>query len=201
METLPDLIQTLLASPWLLVVVAAVCVIDGFFPPMPSEMTVVAALSAAIAAGGTPHWSAAIVVAAALGAVAGDSVAFAAGRRIGVDRGRWMRRPRVRRISGWIATRMQSSPATLLLVGRYIPVGRVAVNAVAGASRLPYRTFFVFSAMAGAVWAVMCLAVASLSAAWLGDPLWSALLGVGVMLVLGLCIDWIVRRQFRAEAA
>lgn len=197
MDLLPDLIPTLITSPWLLVIVMTACIIDGFFPPMPSEITVVAALSAAIAAGSTTLWAVAIVAVAAVGAVVGDSLAFAAGRQFGVERLRWMRKPRVRRVTGWIARRVHTSPASLVLVGRYIPVGRVAVNALAGASGLRYRRFVVFSAVAGAVWAALCFAVASISTLWLGDPLWSALLGAGVMLALGLGIDRLARLRWR----
>lgn len=220
MEMLPALIESILTSPLLLVLIAAVCIIDGFFPPVPSEMTVVAALSAVIAtaqsaaqsaAESAAHsaealagvagvtWPLAIVAVAAFGAIAGDSIAFSLGRRVGVERFAWMRRPRVARTTRWISARIHASPATLVLVGRYIPVGRVAVNAMAGASGLRYRRFLAYSTLAGTVWAGMCLAVATLSVAWLGDPLWSALLGMAVMLLIGLGLDAIARRRMRRE--
>lgn len=183
LDQLSDLLVSLTASPWVLLVVVTVCLIDGFFPPVPSETTVVAAFAAA-----------------AIGAVVGDSIAFAVGSRLGLQRFRWMRTPRVRRATGWIARRMQTSPATLVLVGRYIPVGRVAVNAMAGASGLPYRRFVRLAAVAGALWALMCVAIAGLSAAWLGDPVLAALLAIAVMLGLGGCIDLISRRRLRAVA-
>ena len=215
MEILPALIDSLITSPLLLVLIAAVCIIDGFFPPVPSEMTVVAALSAVIATGHLSGpaaaaagsgggagfaWPIAIVAVAAAGAVVGDSIAFALGRRLGVRRFAWMRRPRVQRTTDWISSRIHASPATLVLVGRYIPVGRVAVNAMAGASGLRYRRFLAYSMLAGVVWAAMCHAVATLSVAWLRDPLWSALLGIAVMLLIGLGIDAVARRGMRRTA-
>lgn len=200
MEQLSDLVATLTASPLLPLVVLAVCIVDGFFPPVPSEMTVVAALAGALAGTGTWLWAAAIVAAAAVGAIVGDSIAFAAGRRIGVDRFGWMRRPRVRRMTGWITERVHTSPATIVLVGRYIPAGRVAVNAIAGASGLRYRRFFALASLAGTVWAVTCLVVSLASAALLTDPLWSALLAVAVTLVLGLGIDHVTRQHVRSAA-
>lgn len=201
MNLIQDLIPVLIASPWLLVVVAAVCVIDGFFPPIPSEMTVVAVLAATLASGGTPIWAVAIALAAALGAIAGDSIAFALGRRLDIARLRWFRRPAVQRVTDWISARMRSSAATLILGGRYIPAGRVAVNVIAGASGLRYRRFLVLSAIAGTAWAGMCAAVAALSAAWLGDPLWSSLLGIGVMLLIGFGIDVVAKRRMRGREA
>lgn len=200
MELLSEVIPMLITSPWLLAVVVAVCIIDGFFPPVPSESTVVAALAAVMAAGGAPAWTAAIVVVAAVGAIVGDSIAFGLGRRVGVERFGWMRKPRVRRTIDWITGRMHSTPALLLLVGRYIPVGRVAVNSVAGASGIRYRTFLALSIMAGVFWAVMCLAIASAAAAWLADPFWSALVAVAFMMLLGLAIDAIARRRMQNTA-
>lgn len=197
---LTDALLPLLTSPWLLLIVLAACLIDGVFPPVPSETTVVAALASSIAAGVDAGWALAIVAAAAVGAVLGDSLAFWIGRRVGVDRFRWMRRPRARRTLTWITGRLRTSPATLVLVGRYIPVGRVAVNGMAGASGLPYGRFLALAAVGGTLWAGMCLLIASASAAWLGDPLWSAALAVVVMLAFGLTVDLLSRRFTRGGA-
>ena len=198
MDFFIDLLPALVSSPWLLLVVLAVCIIDGFFPPVPSETTVVAVLTASIAVGASPLWIAAITAAAALGAIAGDSIAYALGRRIGAERLARSRRPTIRKVTAWVAGRVHASPAVLILVGRYIPGGRVAVNMLAGSAHLRYRRFLVFSVIAGVSWAIMTTAIASLSAAWLGHPLWSALLGIAVMLVLGLIIDLVARRRLRS---
>jgi membrane protein DedA with SNARE-associated domain len=191
---LTALLVDLVASPWMPLVVLAVCLIDGFFPPVPSETTVVAALAVALAAGEVPQ-AVVIVLAAASGAIAGDSIAYAVGRKVGLERFGWMRRERVRKVSALLRERVQRSPAMLLLVARYIPVGRVAVNATAGATRLPYGRFLPLSAVAGTAWAAMCLVVAGASAAWLGDPLWASLAAIAIMLLFGVIVDAIARRR------
>ena len=200
MELFPDLVSMLTDSPVLPLIVLAVCIIDGFFPPVPSEMTVVAALAALLADASSPVWVTVIVGAAASGAIIGDSIAFAAGRHIGTDRFGWMRTPRVRRTTAWISDRVQTSPATIVLVGRFVPAGRVAVNATAGASALRFRRFLVLSTIGGTIWACTCLALAWASAAWLADPVWSALLAVVMMLALGFGIDHLSRRSLRSAA-
>ncbi|UOQ56330.1 VTT domain-containing protein [Leucobacter allii] len=200
MDALPDLISALIVSPWLPILIAAVCIIDGFFPPVPSETTVVAVLATGIALGHDHWWIAAVAALAGLGAAAGDSVAFLIGRRFGLERLAWMRRPRMRRTTAWLAARVHAAPATLVLVGRYIPVGRVAVNALAGASGLHYRRFLAYSALASAAWAAMCVAIASVSVAWLGNPVYSALLAIGIMLLVGWGIDLVARRRMRAPS-
>lgn len=199
MDLLTDLLPFLTGSPLLPVIVVALCLIDGFFPPVPSEMTVVAALSTVMAASGSWQWAILICVAALLGAVAGDSIAFALGRRWGTGAG-WLRRPRMRRATEHLIARAHRSPATVILVGRFIPVGRVAVNLVAGASGLRYRRFLALSVAGCAAWVAMCAVIAAVSATWLGNPLWSALLGIAMMAVVGLVVDRAVQRRERAVA-
>ena len=82
-----------IASPWLYVVLFAVTVIDGFFPPVPSETVLVAA--AAVTASTGEGNLLLLGVVAAVGAAIGDNLAFLIGRAIGTTRFAWMRRPRV----------------------------------------------------------------------------------------------------------
>lgn len=200
MDLFTQLIPMLMASPVLPVVVVVCCLIDGIFPPIPSEMTVVGALAAALATVAPPAWIALIVVAAAIGAVAGDSLAFAIGRRLGMARIHRLRNGRLRAVAARITQRMQESPASIVLVGRYIPGDRVAVNAIAGASGLRYRRYLALSAAAGVAWAGMCLVIAASSAAWLGDPLWSALAAIVIMGGVGLVVDAVMRRRGKIKS-
>jgi membrane-associated protein len=197
---LSALLVDLASSPWVPLVVLLVCVVDGFFPPIPSETTVVAGLTVLLAAGASGQ-VALIVATAAVGAVVGDTVAYAIGRRVGLERYAWMRRPAVRRVTGWTRARVHRSPAALILVARYIPVGRVAVNATAGATGLSYRRFLPLSLVAGVAWAVVCLVIATAAAAWLGDPLWASVAAIAVMIVLGVIVDLVAQRRMRAAGA
>lgn len=92
-DILNDLILQAIASPWLYAVLFAVTVIDGFFPPVPSETVLVAA--AAVAASTGDGDIVLLGAVAALGAAIGDNIAFLIGRRLGTTRFAWMRRPRV----------------------------------------------------------------------------------------------------------
>ena len=51
MELINEFILQATASPWLLLVMFAVAVIDGFFPPVPSETVLVAAAAVAASTG------------------------------------------------------------------------------------------------------------------------------------------------------
>ncbi|TFC01687.1 DedA family protein [Cryobacterium adonitolivorans] len=198
-DALNDLVLALAGSAWVYPVVFAFVVIDGFFPPLPSE-TVVVALGALAVSAGTPNlgWLVAVV---AMGAVLGDSIAYLIGRRIGLTRFRWQRRPGAVRIADKARAALLSRPASLLLTARYIPVGRVAVNMTAGATGFPLRRFAPLAALGGLGWAGYSVLVGMLAGAWLrNNPLLGALLAVAAALLLGVFIDAIVLRAVRRRA-
>ena len=84
------MVLELVSSPWLLPALLALVVGDAFLVVLPSE-TLVVALGAAWAATGSPAL-APVVLVTAVGAIIGDALCFAIGRRVGLDRWRWQRR-------------------------------------------------------------------------------------------------------------
>ena len=199
MDILNELILQAIASPWLYLVLFLVTIIDGFFPPVPSETVLVAA--AAVAASSGDGNLLYLGVVGAVGAAIGDNVAFAIGRRIGTNRYAWMRRPRVAAAFSHAQTALNRRSATLILGARYVPVGRVAVNMSAGALGFPWRRFLPLSLIAGASWSVFSLAIGLLAGAWIKDqPLLSAGLGIVLALTIGLVIDRIAAARRRRVA-
>lgn len=199
LDALNDLVLALAGSAWVYPVVFVFVVIDGFFPPLPSE-TVVVALGALAVSAGTPNlgWLIGVV---AVGAVLGDSIAYLIGRRIGLTRFGWQRRPGAVRIADRARTALRSRPASLLLTARYIPVGRVAVNMTAGATGFPVRRFVSFAALGGLGWAAYSVLIGVLAGAWLRhNPLLGAMLAVAVALLVGVLIDALVLRVVRRRA-
>jgi membrane protein DedA with SNARE-associated domain len=203
MDVINDFILQAAASPWLLLVMFAVAIIDGFFPPVPSETVLVAAAAVAASTGAFSTVVLLCLVAAA-GALIGDNIAYAIGRRVGTTRFRWMRRPRIAAAFERSGQALETRGAPLILGARYIPVGRVAVNMSAGALRYSWKRFLPLSAIAAASWSVYSVVIGILAGQWLGDqPLLSSVLGVVLALAVGLVIDRIsaVRRRRAASAA
>lgn len=205
MDALNDLILQATVSPWLLPVMFATAVIDGFFPPIPSETVLVAAVAAAASTGDVAT-AVLVSIAAAIGAVIGDNIAYAIGRRVGIERFGWMRRPRVVAAFARASHALAHRGAPLILGARYIPVGRVAVNMTAGALRYPRRRFVPLSIAAGTSWAAYSAVIGTLAGRWLeGQPLLSAVIGVAFALVLGVVVDRVSasrrRRRQTARAA
>ncbi|MCT1477380.1 DedA family protein [Microbacterium sp. p3-SID336] len=201
MDILNDLIMQAIASPWLYLVLFAVTVIDGFFPPVPSETVLVAA--AAVAASTGDGNLLLLGAVAAIGAAIGDNIAFLIGRRLGTTRFAWMRRPRVAAAFAYAQLALDRRSATLILGARYIPVGRVAVNMSAGALGFAWRRFLPLSLIAGLSWSVFSIAIGLLAGAWIEDqPLLSAGIAIALALVIGVIIDRIAAlRRRRAPVA
>lgn len=190
-----DFILQAAASPWLPLIMLAVAIIDGFFPPVPSEIVLVSAVAVAASAGSLPTILLLVVV-AALGAMIGDNIAFAIGGRLGALRGRWLRGPRLTASIDHAQQGLERRGASFLLTARFIPVGRVAVNLAAGAVAFPWRRFLPISALSGVVWAAYNAVMGILAGQWLADqPLLSAVIGTAVALGLGLVVDRLVSRR------
>ncbi|MFS0912855.1 DedA family protein [Microbacterium sp. 179-I 3D2 NHS] len=189
MDVINELILHAVASPWLFLVLFAVTVIDGFFPPVPSETVLVAA--AAVASSTGEWWMLVpLGLVAAVGAAIGDNIAFAIGSRVGTVRWRWMRRPRVAAAFAHAEAALDRRSAALILGARYVPVGRVAVNMSAGALGFAWRRFLPLSLIAGASWSALSLIIGLVAGSWVKDqPLLSAGIGIVIALAIGVTID------------
>ncbi|WP_433887935.1 DedA family protein [Streptomyces sp. CA-111067] len=97
------------------------------------------------------YWMAVVVV---LAAIAGDSVGYEIGRRYGTrildTRALRGHRDRIDRAEELIRRR---GPAAVFL-GRFIAFFRALMPALAGISRMRYRTFLLFNALGGLIWGV-----------------------------------------------
>lgn len=199
MEAVLDLLLAAVSSPWFYLLVFAVAAFDGFFPPVPSEATVITA-AAIGATAGAPH-PVLLGLAAAGGAVAGDNLTYTIGRTIGTERFTWMRGRRARATVDWARRGLTRRGAVLILIARYIPMGRIAVNLTAGATGYPWRRFLPLTVLAGVTWAAYTVAIGSLAGHWIEtNPLLGAAVGITLALILGLLIDHLATRWQRRTA-
>lgn len=187
-ESLSELVQQQADAVWVLPLVAALCALDGFFPPVPSDAAVLA-LAAIGASAGEPNLVALGVI-AAVGAFVGDNIAYTIGRYSGLSRMRVSRRPRMQRGYRWAERELRRRGATVIVAGRYIWVGRVAVNLSAGAMGFPRRRFMALDAVAAVSWAAYTVGLGAMAGSWLEDnPLLAAVVAVVAAVALGVVID------------
>src|SRR5690606_31142842 len=119
-DAINELLRANAGSVWVLPIVLALCTIDGFFPPLPSE-SIVVALAAVSASVGEPNmWG--VFAAAALGAMLGDNIAYTIGRHGGVARLNDSNNRRVRAAMGWAREELARRGPVIIMAARYIPV-------------------------------------------------------------------------------
>jgi membrane protein DedA with SNARE-associated domain len=189
-----DVILDLAGSPWVYLVVFAFVAVDAFVPPVPSESALVA-LAAVSVSSGDPDLLLLGLVAVA-GALVGDNTAYGIGRKMGTDRFAILRKPKAVELIERAETELDKRAATLILTARYIPVGRVAVNVTAGATRFPYRRFLPLAVLAAVSWAAYNIGIGVVAGSWVRDnPLLGAAAAIVFALVVGVVIDKIMARR------
>jgi membrane protein DedA with SNARE-associated domain len=101
----------------------------------------------------------------------------------------------VRRALAWARRRLDSGTATVLFTARFVPFARLAINLVAGASRIHPPRYLALVALAATGWAVYQAAVGAAVAAIVpGGPLVAVPVSVVIAVGLGLVIDRVTRR-------
>ena len=148
---LDTLIGLVSASPWTYALILGVAAVDAVVPVVPSETT---AIAAGVLAGAGDLSLELVLAAAAAGAFVGDSSAYLLGRTIG-------NRAAPRLFSGEKARRrlsqaeriLESRGGYVIVVSRFVPGGRTVTMVTAGLTRMRSRSFFLFAALAAAIWA------------------------------------------------
>lgn len=190
-----DLVHQVMSSPWLYVAIFALAVLDGFFPIVPAETSVITA--GVFAASGDTNLALVILV-AAVGAFAGDHISYLIGHKSG-------RRLRERRAFVWARGALAERGGLVLVVARYIPGGRTATTLTMGAVRYPLRSFTFFDAIAASSWAVYSGLIGFFGGmAFENDPVKGLLLGLGIAVSITGTVElvrWIRKRRATQASA
>jgi membrane-associated protein len=183
---------------WAYAAVAALIFADAVCPIFPGETTLNAASTLAAA---DELGLGLVMLAGAVGAIAGDSALFWIARRAGRRL-----RPQVERARSNSKVRLvfdivgENAPV-LIVGGRYVPGARFAVNATMGLSDMPYRRFLPWSALSGAIWSVYTCGLAFVVGTALSDfPLASIVIS-GLITTIALVVIFVVLRRRRAATA
>ena len=184
-------------------VVGLVIGLESMGIPLPGEITLV---SAALLAASGVLWPGGVAIAAATGAIIGDSIGYAVGRR----GGRALLERCGRRFPRHFGEEHLAKAERLfarwgvwaVFFGRFIALLRILAGPLAGALRVPYRRFLVANATGGVVWAFgttyLIYSVGQAAEHWLKDLSWIAL---GVTVLCGLVTTVYLRRRTRRALA
>ena len=121
-----SIVDAVSGSNWSYLIVFAVAMIDAFFPIVPSEAT---AIAAGVVAGTGGLSVGSCILAAALGAIAGDNICFAIGHFLGfrVER-RFFAGEKSQKRLQWAQRMLEQRGGTLIVVARFIPGGRTVTT-------------------------------------------------------------------------
>ncbi|MCU1623692.1 MAG: hypothetical protein JWL79_2537 [Frankiales bacterium] len=143
-----------------------------------------------------------LMVLAVVGAVSGDAVGYAVGRRWGPR----LQATRLGRFVGeerWVVTEafLLKRGGTAVFFGRWTALLRAMVPGAAGMARLPYRTFFVYNALGGTLWAVACVLGGYLVGSAVGRYVTSFGYVILGLVVLAITVALVHRRRKRHSPA
>lgn len=180
-------------------IVGIVILVESLGVPFPGEITLVSAalLSSNGALAVSPLW---IAVCGSAGAIAGDSIGFAVGRRFGKPLFDWLGRrfpkhfgPKHVAFAERVFTRYG---VWAVFFGRFIALLRIFAGPLAGSLKMAYPKFLAANAAGGIVWAagttyvVYYLGVAAEK--WLSRFSW---IGLVVAVLAGVAISlWLKRK-------
>lgn len=194
-----NLLQQVIASPWVYPVLFALAMMDAFLPVIPGETALVTAAVFAVT-GGTNIML--IVMAGAAGAFAGDHVSYLLGySSLGRLSARLRERSRSRAAYDWAKATLASRGGQILLSSRFMPGVRTATTITMGGVRYPLRSFTLFDLAAATLWSTGWSLVGFLGGAAFGtDPLKGLAFGIGIAGALMLLSE-AVRRLRRSRSA
>jgi membrane protein DedA with SNARE-associated domain len=136
--------------PWFLVVVLVIAFLDSVVPIVPSETCVIIA-GVAAGSGHYPIW--AVIPVAAVGAAAGDNMAYQLGRVAGPwFEARAARKQKTRVRMEWTKRQIVERGGLLLVTARFVPGGRTLLTLSCGITRQPRGWFVRWVALAALLW-------------------------------------------------
>lgn len=185
---------------WLFVLLWLFILLDGIFPIFPSESLVIGLAALAMSTGEPNLWIVAGV--AVIGAMCGDLTAYHIGRNVSARHWKALQGPRLGRMLNWASDMIIQRPAPVIISARYIPVGRVAVNFMAGRMAYPRQAFLFYISIAAVTWSIYSTLIGIGAGAWLeGHPILAVPIGVAGGMGIGVMVDLVLRKVLARRAA
>lgn len=185
--------------------VAGVVGIESLGVPLPGEVVLVSAalLASRSELAVSPLW---VALAALLGAVVGDSIGYAVGRRYGIGLLQRAGRRFPKHFGPAhlaLAERAFARWGVLtVIIGRFIAILRILAGPLAGALRMPYPRFLPANIVGGAMWTIgttyAVYALGIVAETWLKR---FSYVGLVVALLVGVTVGFVVKRRVAAALA
>ena len=190
-------VDAISGSAWSYAIVFVVAAVDAFFPLVPSEATVI---TAGVLAGTGDLNILLVILAGASGALCGDNVCYWAGRIFGERIAERVFTGQRRRHYDRAHNLVEERGAYIILVARFIPLGRTAVTFACGSLDWPWHRFIRYDAIAATLWASYAALLGYFGGKTFEDAPWKGLLvAFGFALLVTGTIEAV--RWFRKRTA
>ncbi|QPK94280.1 DedA family protein [Actinomyces sp. zg-332] len=191
MGFIQDYVVALGASYWVVFIIFLLCYVDGFFPPLPSESILITLGSLAATTGNVYIIS--VWIFGALGAWLGDVTAYHIARYIPLYRIPFLNKGKGKKAVDAAERSLAERGVFLILVARFVPIGRIAVNMVAGATGYSRMKFIAISCCAASVWSAYSISLGYGAGAILHhSPLLAIFVGIVLGILSGIILDRII---------
>lgn len=171
--------------------------VDALVPVFPSEAPII--MAGVYAASTGEPIAALVVLVAAAGACLGDHLTYSIGRRFAHRVARIGTETRRGRALDVTRRLIRRRGPTALLVGRFIPWGRIAVNLLMGAGGTPLRHYTPYDVAGVLLWATYSLGLGYIGGATFEhNALAGILFGLGIAMAFTALIEgtrWLVARR------
>lgn len=193
LQQITDFILGAATSVWGYLALVPFIITDAVIPIVPSESIVISMASLLV----HQHTGLLVVLflVSASAAWVGDNIAYSIGASRFLHGNRVLQRPRIHRSFEWARRELFARGATLIIVGRFIPGVRIAINMMCGIVGYPRRRYMEIVSVSSSIWALYCVLVGSLAGRWFEEhQLWGIVVAIAAGMVLGPMIDWLLRR-------
>jgi membrane-associated protein len=176
------------ASPATYAIVFGIVAIDAVLPFAQAEAVVITA-SVLAAQGDLSIWL--LIPIVALAGFVGDNVSYLLGRSVGGPiAARLGRSDRWKKRLEQAQAGIRNHGRLVVVVGRFLPVGRTLTTLTAGTLEMPWGRFAVADAIAAGAWAVYATMLGYAGGSSFEHSLWKPLVfALGIALLLGLAIE------------
>jgi membrane protein DedA with SNARE-associated domain len=182
------LLHAVSSSPASYGLVFLVVCVDALLPFVQAEAVVISAAVLA-AQGDLQIWL--LVPIVALAGFAGDNLCYLVGSKLGCRvTAALSRREKQRRRIEQARKGVRERGSLIVVVARFLPVGRTLTTFAAGTLEMPWRRFLVADAIAATAWAVYACLLGYVGGASFEHSLWKPLaLSLGIAALLGLLTE------------
>jgi membrane-associated protein len=194
------MVEWVSGSNWSYVAIFGVAVVDAFFPLVPSESMVI--IAGTLAGSGDLNVLL-VIVSAWAGAVLGDNISYAIGRFAGEHTVRRLfRHEKAQRSFDWAELQLEQRGGYIILIARFIPLGRTAVTFTSGYTHgLPWHRFLRYDIIAGGLWATYATMLGYIGGKQFEEQPWKGVLvGLALAFSVAFAIEWVRKRRSKGKS-